>query len=156
MEMMNMTGGTFAGYRIQGIDENRVPPEYDKNRTEALTLYLPLERILKDFDFGNDLFEVNENHLKQVWIDNFNRLLTGFLQKLKKRPDLIQIEETKDLSLKVQGITWEPFMSMAEPLKLFVDQINQEVEYEIYRRWDFRKVAKDINSKFFADKNKGT
>ena len=146
----------FAGYRIEGIDANRVPTGYDPSDAAPFAVYLQLEWNTRDFDGDEGLNTELNGELIKLWIVKFNQEVDAWLQEDDDivMPDDIQpkiaYDNTKSGCLRVEGITLEDIEGIAEPLKGFINYINEHIENELDRRQQFREHVEHINSEYFG------
>ena len=145
----------FAGYKIKGIDANRVPAEYQPGDTRLFAVYLELEWNTRDFDDGKELNANLNAELINLWIDKFNDEVSVWLEEDDDivLPDGIQpkIEyDRPEHCLRVENIALEDVEGIAEPLKGFIDHINEYIEDELDKRQEFRDHAEAINAEYFG------
>ena len=152
----------FVGYKIEGIDVDRVPTEYLPTGGNPHTVYLRLEQNPRDFDADEKLNIDLNAELIALWIDKFNQEVDAWLEEEDDivMPDDLQPKIEYDTTnksgcLRVEGITLEDIEGIAEPLKGFISHINEYIENELNRREEFKEHVEHINSEYFGEAEKG-
>lgn len=150
----SMKEKAFTGYRIKGIDGDRVPKEYDPSR--SYTVYILLEAV-EDDDWC--VTPSINSDLKKIWIEHFNQLASDRVEQYKNGPEssaypLSGIKYYKDEeyeALKVCGTNFEVIRRWQKVLKNLVEAVCRPLEFEIYRRQNFKFAADGINSECFTE-----
>lgn len=154
----SMKEKAFTGYRIKGIDGDRVPKEYDPS--QSYTVYILLETV-EDDDWC--VTPSINSDLKRIWIEHFNQLASDKVKEHKNTVDSSAhpsgIEYYKDEeyeAFKVCGTNFEVVKRWQKVLENLVEDACRPVDLEVYNRKDFKRAADEINSKCFTDSSRST